>query len=62
MAVENTGKIEIPKRAWQLRTILLEMERIYSHLGDMAGMITDVAFPKGASPFYVLREEIFTDE
>jgi Ni,Fe-hydrogenase III large subunit/Ni,Fe-hydrogenase III component G len=58
MAVENTGKIEIPKRAWQLRTILLEMERIYSHLGDMAGMITDVAFPKGASPFYVLREEI----
>jgi Ni,Fe-hydrogenase III large subunit/Ni,Fe-hydrogenase III component G len=58
MAVENTGKVEIPKRAWQLRTILLEMERIYSHLGDMAGMITDVAFPKGSSPFYVLREEI----
>ncbi len=58
MAVETIGKIEIPKRAWQLRTILLETERIYSHLGDMAGMITDVAFPKGASPFYVLREEI----
>jgi formate hydrogenlyase subunit 5 len=58
MAVENTGKIEIPKRALQLRTILLEIERIYSHLGDMAGMIIDVAFTKGASPFYVLREEI----
>jgi formate hydrogenlyase subunit 5 len=58
MAVENIGKIEIPIRAWQLRTILLEMERIYSHLGDMAGMIVDVAFPKGASPFFVLREDI----
>ena len=62
MAVETIGKIEIPKRAWQLRTILLETERIYSHLGDMAGMITDVAFPKGASPFYVLREEILRHE
>ena len=59
MAVETIRKTEIPKRAWQLRTILLEMERIYSHLGDMGGMIVDVAFPKGASHFFVLREEIF---
>jgi Ni,Fe-hydrogenase III large subunit/Ni,Fe-hydrogenase III component G len=58
LATEKINNAEIPLRAWQLRTILLEMERIYSHLGDMAGMITDVAFPKGASPFFVLREEI----
>jgi Ni,Fe-hydrogenase III large subunit len=37
---------------------MLEMERIYSHLGDMAGMIVDVAFPRGAGHFFVLREEI----
>jgi Ni,Fe-hydrogenase III large subunit/Ni,Fe-hydrogenase III component G len=59
IAVENIGRVEIPKRAWQLRTVLLEMERIYSHLGDMAGMIIDVAYPKGASHFFILREEIF---
>ena len=59
MAVENIRRAEIPKRAWQIRTILLEMERIYSHLGDMGGMIVDVAFPKGASHFFILREEIF---
>ena len=58
MTIENISGVEIPKRAWQLRTILLEMERIYSHLGDMAGMIIDIAFPKGASHFFVLREEI----
>jgi formate hydrogenlyase subunit 5 len=45
-------------RAWQLRTILLEMERIYSHLGDLAGMALDVAYPIGANPLFVLREEI----
>jgi Ni,Fe-hydrogenase III large subunit len=56
--VENISGVEIPKRTWQLRTIFLEMERIYSHLGDMGGMIIDVAFPKGASHFFVLREEI----
>ena len=58
MAVEMIAEIKVPLRAWYLRTILLEMERIYSHLGDMAGMIVDVAFPVGASEFHILREEI----
>ena len=49
----------VPKRALQLRTFLLELERIYSHLGDLAGMCVDVAYPVGASPFFILREEIF---
>ena len=57
-AVEKISGIRVPLRAWQLRTIFLEMERIYSHLGDMAGMITDVAYPVGATGFYVLREEV----
>lgn len=58
MAVEKICGTAVPPRAWQLRTVLLEMERIYSHLGDMAGMILDVAFPTGASKFFILREEI----
>jgi Ni,Fe-hydrogenase III large subunit/Ni,Fe-hydrogenase III component G len=58
MAIEQINGCVIPKRAWQIRTILLEMERIYSHLGDLAGMQVDVAYPAGASLMFILREEI----
>ncbi|MDD4874344.1 MAG: NADH-quinone oxidoreductase subunit C [Dehalococcoidales bacterium] len=58
MAIEDINDCTVPKRAWEIRTILLEMERIYSHLGDMAGMQVDVAYPIGASPLFILREEI----
>jgi Ni,Fe-hydrogenase III large subunit/Ni,Fe-hydrogenase III component G len=58
MAVERLSGITVPDRAWYLRTILCESERICSHLGDLAGMLTDVAFALGASQFAVLREEM----
>ena len=58
MAVEKIACCRIPERAMFIRTILLEMERIYSHLGDLAGMNVDVAFGVGASDFQILREEI----
>ena len=58
-AVEKICDVTVPKRALQLRTIFLELERIYSHLGDLAGMCVDVAYPVGASPFFIAREEIF---
>ena len=58
-AVEKICAVAVPKRALQLRTVLLELERIYSHLGDLAGMCVDVAYPVGASPFFILREEVF---
>jgi Ni,Fe-hydrogenase III large subunit len=57
MAVEKISQIPVPDRAWYLRTILLEMERIVSHLNDQAGMLVDIAFPLGANQFSVLREE-----
>ncbi|VVB55004.1 NADH-quinone oxidoreductase subunit C/D [uncultured archaeon] len=56
-AIEKITDTNAPERAWHIRTILLETERIYSHLGDMAGMIIDVAYPAGASPFFILREQ-----
>jgi len=61
LAVEKISGIDVPERAVYLRMILLEMERISSHLGDEAGMLVDVAFPLGASQFAVLREEILRE-
>jgi Ni,Fe-hydrogenase III large subunit len=58
MAVERIAGTTLPRRAWGLRTLLLELERVYSHLGDLAGMSVDVAYPMGAAPFFFLREEI----
>ena len=59
LAVEKISQLAVPDRAWYLRTIMLELERICSHLGDLSGMLVDVAFPLGASQFSVLREECF---
>ncbi len=58
-AVEKISNIAVPRRALELRTVFLELERIYSYLGDLGGMIVDIAYPAGASPFLILREEIF---
>jgi Ni,Fe-hydrogenase III large subunit/Ni,Fe-hydrogenase III component G len=57
--VEKISQIIPSKRALQLRTVFMELERIYSYLGDLSGMCVDVAYPVGAAPFFVLREEIF---
>jgi Ni,Fe-hydrogenase III large subunit/Ni,Fe-hydrogenase III component G len=59
MAVEQVCGIKVPERAEYLRTIMLELERIYSLLGDLAGMAVDVGFALVASPFFILREEVF---
>ena len=58
MAVEQIYRMEVPERAEHLRAVLLELERIYSLLGDLAGMAVDVGFALVASPFLILREEV----
>ncbi len=57
-AAEKICKASIPPKAQHLRVLFAEMERIYSLLGDLAGMIIDVAYPAGASQFFILREEM----
>lgn len=59
MAVEQIYGIKVPERAECLRAAMLELERIYSLLGDLAGMAVDVGFALVASPFLILREEVF---
>ena len=43
-AVERAAGIEPPDRARALRTVGLELERLYNHIGDIGAICTDVAF------------------
>ena len=55
-AVENILQVDAPKRAKVIRTVFAEMERIYCHLGDIAGIATDVGFAFGSMQMLRLRE------
>lgn len=57
-AIEKIAKAEIPKKAAQTRTICAEMERIYNHLGTMAGLSTDAGFAFGAARLNILKEKM----
>jgi Ni,Fe-hydrogenase III large subunit/Ni,Fe-hydrogenase III component G len=57
-AVERLGGIEVPKRALVIRTILLELERLHNHLGDIGAMLLDVGFAVGAQWAFRLKEQL----
>ena len=54
-AIEKIAGIEIPERAEYSRVVFAEMERLVSHLGDLAGICVDVAYGFAASQFRMLR-------
>ena len=58
MALERAAGVFIPDRARHLRTVFLEMERIYNHLGDIGGIALDTAFSTGAQQAYIMRERM----
>jgi len=43
-AVERAAGIEPPWRAQAMRTVLLELERLYNHVADIGAIATDVGF------------------
>ena len=43
-AVEKASDLEVPFRAQVMRTILLELERIYNHVADIGAIAMDVGF------------------
>ncbi|HUL91237.1 MAG TPA: NADH-quinone oxidoreductase subunit C [Burkholderiales bacterium] len=58
MAVEGAAGAEPPSRALALRGILLELERIANHLGDLGYLGNDVALSFGFFQFWRLKEEL----
>ena len=57
MAMEQAADLEVPPRALWLRALMCERERVANHLGDMSGMLNDIAFAFGFYQFARLREE-----
>jgi Ni,Fe-hydrogenase III large subunit/Ni,Fe-hydrogenase III component G len=55
-AIERACELEIPQRALIVRTILLELERLYNHIGDIGAILLDVGFAVGAATASTLKE------
>ena len=43
-AVEKLSEVEGPRRAWLIRMLALEMERLYNHVGDTGNVCAGVGF------------------
>src|SRR6185436_539847 len=43
-AVESGARTEVPPRARHVRVVLLELERLYNHVGDVGAIANDTGF------------------
>ena len=57
-AIENAAKVKIPKRAAYLRTLFLELERLYNHVGDVGNICAGYGFAVGNSQGARMREQL----
>jgi len=58
MAVEEAQGIDVPHDARVIRSILLELERIYNHVGDVGALCGDVSFGVAHARAMVIREQV----
>ncbi len=59
-AVETAAAIELPARAAALRTVSLELERIYNHVADIGAIAMDVGFVIANSHAGRIREMLLS--
>jgi Ni,Fe-hydrogenase III large subunit/Ni,Fe-hydrogenase III component G len=57
-ALEALARCAVPPRATWLRVILLELERLYNHVGDVGMIVNDTGFAFGHAHCFRLREEL----
>ncbi len=57
-AVEQIAQAAVPPRAQYLRTIALELERLYNHVGDIGAICAGVGYHWGTSFGARLKEEL----
>ena len=57
-AIERAAGVEVPARARFLRSICLELERLYNHIGDIGAICNDVAFVTAHMHCFRLKERV----
>jgi Ni,Fe-hydrogenase III large subunit/Ni,Fe-hydrogenase III component G len=57
-ALERIAGVEVPEAGRLMRTILLELERLYNHVADIGMIVTDVGFAIANAHASRLRERI----
>jgi hydrogenase-4 component G len=57
-AVEQIAGVVVPPRAQLLRTIALELERLYNHLGDLGNICAGASYHYGTSAGFRLKEAL----
>jgi Ni,Fe-hydrogenase III large subunit len=57
-SMESLAYSAVSKRAKFIRTVMLELERIANHLGDLSALSNDVAYLTGNAVFGALRTKI----
>ncbi len=57
-AVERAAGVEAPPRARALRSLCLELERLYNHIADIGAIATDVAFVVANAHAMRLKESV----
>lgn len=58
MAVEKMSGIEIPENAKAVRTLLVELERLYNHIGDIGNMCAGTGLAVGYARGAVIKERL----
>jgi Ni,Fe-hydrogenase III large subunit/Ni,Fe-hydrogenase III component G len=57
-ALEALAGCPVPPRGAWLRLVLLELERLYNHVGDVGAIVNDTGFAFGHAHCFRLREEL----
>lgn len=58
MAIEDAWGVDVSRDARSLRSLLLEMERIYNHVTDLGAMANDVSYGVAHARAMLLRESL----
>ena len=57
-AVESAAGVVVPARARWLRVVLLELERLYNHVGDVGMILNDTGFAVAHGHCFRIRERL----
>ncbi len=57
-AVERASGVSVPPRAMWLRTLLLELERLYNHVGDIGNICAGTGLHAGTARGAILKERL----